>query len=316
MRNFAALRQFSARLSHAPATSDAPRGRQHPSGGFQRSVAAWILARAPAFGPPPDHPRRGRVGQRRQGTGALVEQFIAARIADLQAQLNDPGQWLALAAAVVAAALIVVSSLVKTIIPLRWLAVGANLGFVVYGVLHPAPMVALLYFALLPINLWRVLEMQRLTRRVMNAEAADSEDLKVWLQPYMKRRRLRKGSILFKRGDRADRLYVLAEGRLELVESGRTIEAGQMFGEIAFFSPDRRRTATVRGLQPSTLLSIDETTFRQLFFQNPAFGFEVVRLIAGRLSADVQRLSEEVTRQAEREGGAPRIPPGAGGASS
>jgi CRP-like cAMP-binding protein len=46
----------------------------------------------------------------------------------------------------------------------------------------------------------------------------------------------------------------------------------------------------VRSLQPSTLLSIDETTFRQLFFQNPAFGFEVVRLIAGRLSADVQRL--------------------------
>jgi CRP-like cAMP-binding protein len=154
-------------------------------------------------------------------------------------------------------------------------------------------MVALLHLALLPINLWRVLEMQRLTRRVMNAEAADSEDLKVWLQPYMKRRRLRKGSILFKRGDRADRLYVLAEGRLELVESGRTIEAGQMFGEIAFFSPEGRRTATVRCVEPSTVLSIDEVTFRQLIYQNPAFGFEVTRLIAVRLSDDVSRLQRD-----------------------
>lgn len=81
-----------------------------------------------------------------------------------------------------------------------------------------------------------------------------------------------------------------------------------MFGEIAFFSPERRRTATVRSLQPSTLLSIDETTFRQLFFQNPAFGFEVVRLIAGRLSADVQRLSEQVTRQAGSADRAPAAP--------
>ncbi len=208
--------------------------------------------------------------------------------------LDDPAQWLALIAASVAAVLILVSSFVKTIIPLRWLAVGSNVGFVIYGLVHPAPLVMVLHLALLPINLWRVLEMQRLTRRVSRAELA-GEDLDVWLQPYMKRHRRRPGAIVFKRGDRADRLYVLAEGRLELVESGRTIEAGQMFGEIAFFAPARSRTATVRALEPSTLLSIDETSFRQLFFQNPSFGFAVVRLIAARLSADVQRLEAQVT---------------------
>jgi hypothetical protein len=225
-----------------------------------------------------------------------VEQFIAEQLARLLALLNDPGQWLALAAGTVAAVLIVVSTLVKTIIPLRWLAVGGNIGFVVYGLAHPAPMVAALHAALLPINLWRVLEMQRLTRRVMRAETAAAE-LQVWLQPYMKRRRMRAGTVLFRRGDRADRVYVLAEGRLEVVESGRIVEAGEMFGEIGFFAPGRRRTATVRSLERSTLLSIDETTFRQLFFQNPGFGFEVVRLIAGRLSGDVQRLTAELQRQ-------------------
>jgi CRP/FNR family cyclic AMP-dependent transcriptional regulator len=245
-------------------------------------AAAWILARVSG-------------GPAQEGAILAVEQFIAEQLAKLIQLLNDPDQWLALAAGAVAALLIVVSTLVKTIIPLRWLAVGGNIGFVVYGLTHPAPMVAVLHAALLPINLWRVLEMQRLTRRVMRAEAAGSE-LQVWLQPYMKRRRMRAGTVLFRQGDHADRVYVLAEGRLEVVESGRMVEAGEMFGEIGFFAPGRRRTATVRSLERSTLLSIDETTFRQLFYQNPAFGFEVVRLIAGRLSSDVQRLSAEVQR--------------------
>ena len=63
-----------------------------------------------------------------------------------------------------------------------------------------------------------------------------------------------------------------------------------MFGEIAFFAPDRRRTSTARCVTPSTVFSIDEATFKQLYFQNPDFGLEIVRLIAGRLSADVREL--------------------------
>jgi len=216
--------------------------------------------------------------------------FLEARLEAFLASLADPLQQVALVAAAIAGALIVASTLVKTIIPLRWLALGGNVGFVIYGLVHPAPMVFLLHVVLLPINLWRVLEMQRLTRRLHDARQLGREELKAWLQPFMKRRRLQPGAMLFRQGDTADRLYVLAEGRLEVVEAGRTIEAGQMFGEIAFFSPDQKRTASVRCLEPSTLLSIDEVSFRQLFFQNPAFGFEVARLIAGRLSDDVSRL--------------------------
>lgn len=242
------------------------------------------------------------------GTEAFIAAFVSRAIertaAQFAADLADPVQRLALLAAAVAGVLILVSTLVKTIIPLRWLAVGGNLGFVFYGALHPAPMVLVLHAALLPINLWRVLEMQRLTRRVHAAGRLSAEELKAWLQPYMKRMRLAEGAVLFRRGDAASRMYVLVEGRLELVESGLPIEPGQMFGEIAFFAPQQLRTATVRCLAPSTLLSIDEATFKQLFFQNPAFGFEVARLIAGRLSADVERLQAAGGRSAPSEPGA------------
>lgn len=218
---------------------------------------------------------------------------MAARAAELTASLADPWQWVALGSAALAAVLIVVSAFVKTIIPLRWLAVASNAGFIVYGLMHPALLILALHLTLLPINLWRVAEMHRLTRRVRRA-AAPGSAVQVWLRPYMRRRHIKRDEVLFRRGDPADRLYFLADGRLEAVEKGGTIEAGRMFGEIAFFSPEGRRTATVRCIEPGTLLSIDETTFKRLLFQNPEFGLEILTLVAGHLSGDVRRLEAAV----------------------
>lgn len=217
-------------------------------------------------------------------------------IQQLQAEVSTPRSVAALLAGAVAAVLIVVSALVKTIIPLRWLAVGSNIGFVLYGALHPSWLVFALHLTLLPVNLVRAVEMVRLTGRVRrSAENGDASGL--WLQPYMRRRRHRAGSVLFQKGDLADHLYLLAEGRVEFVEAGITIEPGRIFGEIAFFAPDRRRTATARCVTPCVVMRIDEATFKQLYFQNPDFGFAVVRLIASRLTEDIQRLQGRLAAQ-------------------
>jgi CRP-like cAMP-binding protein len=219
-----------------------------------------------------------------------VLEWTSRQLAQLLASLADPMQLLALASAAVAGALVIAGAFVKTMIPLRWLAVASNLGFIVYGLVHPAPLMVVLHAVLLPANLWRVGQMVRLTRRV-NASVADAQQLEVWLRPYMRAKRYRAGASVFEVGDVADRLYFVVEGTVQLPEVGRTLQAGQMFGEIAFFAPDRRRSSSARCLTPCQLMSIDEDTFRQLVYQNPDFGLEVVRLIAGRLSADVVRLS-------------------------
>jgi CRP/FNR family transcriptional regulator, cyclic AMP receptor protein len=220
--------------------------------------------------------------------GAL--DWLARQGALMLASLSDPIQLLALVSAAVAGALVIVSAFVKTMIPLRWLAVASNLGFIVYGLAHPAPLMVVLHAVLLPANLWRVGQMVRLTKRV-HASVADAQQLEVWLRPYMRAKRYRAGQRVFGVGDVADRLYFVVTGTVELPEVGRTLQAGQMFGEIAFFAPDRRRSSSARCVTPCQLMSIDEDTFRQLVYQNPDFGLEVVRLIAGRLSADVMRLS-------------------------
>ena len=159
--------------------------------------------------------------------------------------LSQPAEVFALVSAAVAALLVIVSAFVRTMIPLRWLAVGSNIGFIVYGLAHPNPLLVLLHAVLLPVNLWRVRQMVQLTRRV-SASTADPQQMEVWLRPYMRSKKLRAGTTIFRRGALADRLYFLVEGQIELPEVGRTLQAGQMFGEIAFFAPDRRRSSGAR----------------------------------------------------------------------
>jgi CRP/FNR family cyclic AMP-dependent transcriptional regulator len=225
-------------------------------------------------------------------TIALFDTALAA----LTSALATPSGIVALFSAGLAGSLVIVSSFVKTMIPLRCLAIGGNMGFLIYGALHPSLIMMLLHGALLPINIFRAAQMVRLTRRVQIAAA--SNDLSgVWLRPYMRRRRLKKNAILFRKGDEAKRLYFLAEGRIEFVEIGQTMEPGRLFGEIGFFAPDKRRTLTARCATSCTVLQMDEMTFKSLYFQNPAFGFEVVTLVAGRLLADRQRLEDRLAAE-------------------
>lgn len=212
--------------------------------------------------------------------GQHIDRLIAA--------MAQPEQALALGSAAVAGLLVVISAFVRTMIPLRWLAVGSNVGFIVYGLVHPNLLMVLLHAVLLPVNLWRVLQMVRLTRLVR--AAADPQQIALWLRPHMRSRRYRAGAAVFEKDAAADRLYFLAAGEIDLPEKGVLLQAGEMFGEIAFFTPDGRRTSSARCRSACTVLSIDAATFKQLIYQNPDFGLEVLRLVAARLSQDVQRL--------------------------
>jgi len=207
----------------------------------------------------------------------------------------DPQHLLAYGSAAVAAALVIISTFVRTMIPLRWLAVGSNIGFICYGLAHPNPLLVLLHAVLLPVNLWRVRQMVQITRH-LSATGVDDKQLGIWLRPYMRSRKYRAGTTLFAHGSKADRIYFLADGRIDLPDVGRTLEAGQIFGEIAFFAPERWRSSTAVCITRCTVLSIDEDTFKQLVYQNPEFGLEVMHLIAARLCQDITRLRAQVPR--------------------
>lgn len=225
----------------------------------------------------------------------LISLAEVEALAYLANAMSSPRQIVAHAAAAVGAVLAIACALVRTIVPLRWLAVGSSAGLAVYGALHPTFTTFMVMATLLPINIYRAVEVTRLTRRVLRAEA--SADLAaVWLKPYMRTRRFRAGRTLFRKGDRADRLFMLVEGELELVDIGKRIQPGVIFGEIALFSPGGKRSHTVRCVTSCTVLHIDKSLVKQLYFQSPAFGFHLIELLATRLASDVERAE---SRQAD-----------------
>ncbi len=211
--------------------------------------------------------------------------------------LSSPTQILAHVAAAIGITLVVIAAFVRTMIPLRLLTVGSNIGLLIYGALRPSPITMMIAATLLPINIYRAIEMTRLTRRVNRAEVAGNQ-AGLWLRPYMKPKRLRAGQVLFRKGDRADRMYLLAQGEMELADIGVKMASGRIFGEIALFSPNKIRTHTVRCLTPCTVLVISYGTVKQLYFQNPAFGFHLIELLASRLGNDVER-AERQLREAD-----------------
>ncbi|WP_395702183.1 cyclic nucleotide-binding domain-containing protein [Aquabacterium sp.] len=219
---------------------------------------------------------------------ALVAEGVARLGETAAAVLASPLQLVAHLAAAIAIAMVVAGALCRTMLPLRWLAVGSNLGLLVYGALHPSPITLLIAASLLPINLYRAVELTRLSRRVKGAGVA-ADMAALWLRPHMKARRFNAGQTLFNKGDKADSLYLLAEGRLALAGIGAEIAPGRIFGEIALFSAEHRRTQTVRCVTACTVLQIHESTVRQLFYQNPAFAFHLMAMLAQGLGKDVER---------------------------
>ena len=209
--------------------------------------------------------------------------------------LHSPVQIAATLAAAVGIALVVFGSFVRTMLPLRWLAVGSNAALLVYGALHPSMITLIIAATLLPINIFRAVEVTRLTRRVMQAQA-DVDLAGLWLKPHMKSRRLKAGHTLFRKGDPADRMYWLVDGHMELADIDKRLEKGRIFGEIALFSPSGLRTHTARCVSVCTVLEIHKRTVKQLYFQNPVFGFHLIELLVGRLSADIERAESRLER--------------------
>lgn len=190
----------------------------------------------------------------------------------------------------VASALVLATFWMRTMIPLRLVALGSNIAFITYGIVGGLVPIWVLHSILLPLNIYRAVEMTRLLQRVRRAARGDlSLD---WLKPYMKTERHRADYVLFRKGEEADRLYLILQGEIRLEESDTRLQAGQIFGEIGLFSPDRQRTQTAICADRVELMWIGEGELAQLCYQNPGMAFHLLRLITARLTANIARLQE------------------------
>ena len=180
-----------------------------------------------------------------------------------------------------AASLLVFSTFyMKTMIPLRCVAIASNVAFLTYGYFAGLYPVFLLHTVLLPLNAFRLRQMYRLKERLRQSL---ERDLSLeWMLPFAKRESFKEKEPLFHKGDAADKLYYLEQGTVWLPEVNKTIHAGEIVGEMGVFSPFKERTASAVCATDSTFLVLGERTALELYYQNPDFGLFMVRTIIRR----------------------------------
>jgi CRP/FNR family cyclic AMP-dependent transcriptional regulator len=188
------------------------------------------------------------------------------------------------------------SFIMKRMLPLRVLAIGANLAFIAFalsllakpGMDPKVPLPGLLLNAiLLPVNARRLWEIKKLSREI--TRATQDSPLSQWLLPHMHRRAFKAGDVLFRKGEVADKLIYIASGHVKLAEIDGTLGPGELLGEIGLFSPDKLRTQTLVCETDGELYEMTDEMLFQLYYQHPKVGFYIVRLIVERLLKDVQR---------------------------
>lgn len=200
----------------------------------------------------------------------------------------------------IAAGLVVAALSMRTMVPLRITSIASNIAFVTYGLMLGSFPTVLLHAILFPLNVYRLREMIQLIRRVRVASTADpSID---WLRVFMSKRSVTAGDVLFRKGDHADRMFLVVDGRLRLRELGLDVLPGTVVGELGMLAPARTRTQTLECLEGGTLLEIGYDKIKELYYENPSFGFFFLSLSSARLFDNIRRLETALAERDEENG--------------
>lgn len=174
----------------------------------------------------------------------------------------------------------------KTIVPLRIAGIASSVFFISYStILGVWPMLAT-ELVILPLNCLRLYQILRLMNQIR--DTPDGRYLPEWLQPFSRRRRHKAGDVVFRLGESADYLLLIESGRYRLVESDIVMAPGQLVGEIGFVSHDHLRTMTLTCIEEGSVGEVSYSDIRQLYFQNPRFGYFFLQLLGSHLVDKLQ----------------------------
>ncbi len=169
----------------------------------------------------------------------------------------------------------------RTIIPLRIGVICGNVGFLAFGILAMSYPTVVTHAILLPLNIWRTIQLMRLIREIK--DSSREEDALQPLIPFMRLEKMKSGTVLFTKGDEPDRMILIKSGTVVLTEIDIRLGKHDVLGEIGIFTPENRRTATAVCETDCDLYTLSHDVMLQLYYQNPRFGLFLVRIIVRRL---------------------------------
>ena len=106
------------------------------------------------------------------------------------------------------------------------------------------------------------------------------------------------GEIIVRQGDPGDSMFVIQAGQVQVLAERDGEETllnvageGELLGEMAIFD-DKPRSATLRALGETKILTIDKKNFMRRINEDPTIAFRIVETMSQR----VRELSDEVVR--------------------
>ncbi len=207
------------------------------------------------------------------------------------------------ASALFASVFVVATSTMRTMIPLRIFGILSNLVFIGSAIPSHNYLVILVQSVVLVLNSYRLHQMLQLVRDVK--KSVNSDLSMEWLKPFMTERKCAAGEVLFYKDEKAEDMLYIVSGRFKLVELGIELPVGAIVGEFGMLSPSNVRTQTLECVEAGLVLSVTYTKVEELYVQNPAFGFYLLRLFTGRLFQNINTLQQLLEQQTARASAAP-----------
>lgn len=186
----------------------------------------------------------------------------------------------------IASVLVGITFTMKTMIPLRMVAIASNVAFIIYGLGGQLWPVLILHTFLFPLNIYRLYQMKTLVNKVGEAQKGEYDF--AWLVPFMSKEKVEDGQTLFEEGEDATKMYYISSGGIHLPEYDKTVSAGNIIGEMGIFSSDAKRTAKAVIKGETELYSITRAKMMQLYYQEPKFGFYLIQLLMQRCEENIE----------------------------
>ena len=106
------------------------------------------------------------------------------------------------------------------------------------------------------------------------------------------------GEVIFRQGDTGDCMFVIQKGEVEALAEAdgkefrlRSMGPNEFFGEMALFE-EEVRTATIRAVKPTHVLTIDKKNFLGGIHEDPSLAFRIVQTMSHRIRDLTDRLAK------------------------
>lgn len=131
------------------------------------------------------------------------------------------------------------------------------------------------------------------------------------LATFSSEERFNEGSMVFREGEKGDKLYIVLDGRVRISkfipgvgeEALAVLDRGDFFGEMALID-DKARSADAKAHDgDATVLSIDRATLNEILSMDPHASLQFLNLLCRMISRRLREINEKIVQWKYMSGG-------------